>query len=106
MNKEAPGMPMRQWLFAMPALVPVTLFIATPYLTIVLMSVRSPSNVHIYGPGFTLQNYIRIVTDPLYLGLLADTLLYAAVTAAVCLVLAYPTALHLARPQSPWRGLL
>src|SRR5262249_49800323 len=106
MNKEAPGMPMRQWLFAMPALVPVTLFIAAPYLTIVLMSVRSPSNVQIYAPGFTLQNYLRIVGDRLYLGLLTDTLLYAAVTAAVCLVLAYPTALHLARTKSRMRGLL
>src|SRR5262249_35726927 len=37
---------------------------------------------------------------------LADTLLYAAATAAICLVLAYPTALHLARTKSRLRGLL
>src|SRR5262249_57711896 len=106
MNKEAPGMPMRQWLFALPALTLVTLFIAAPYLTIVLMSVRSPSNVQIYGPGFTLQNYLRIVSDRLYLGLLTDTLLYAAVTAPICLVFAFPHALHLSRTKSRLRGLL
>jgi putative spermidine/putrescine transport system permease protein len=105
-NKEPAGIPLRQWLLAMPALALVALFIAAPYLTIVVMSVRSPSNVQIYAPGFTLQNYLRIVSDRLYLGLLADTLLYAVVTAAICLVLAYPTALHLARTKSRLRGLL
>lgn len=106
MNKEPGGTPLRHWLFAMPALALVTLFIAAPYLTIVVMSVRSPSNVQIYGPGFTLQNYLRIFGDRLYLGLLTDTLLYAAITAATCLVLGYPTALHLARTKSRLRGLL
>jgi putative spermidine/putrescine transport system permease protein len=105
-NAETSRTPLRGWLLAMPALALVTLFIAAPYLTIVLMSVRTPSNVQIYGPGFTLQNYLRIVTDPLYLGLLTDTLLYAVITAAVCLLLAYPTALHLAGTKSRLRGLL
>ena len=106
MNGKSTDFPLRRWLLAMPALALVTLFIAAPYLTIVVMSVRSPSNVQIYGPGFTLHNYLRIVSDRLYLGLLTDTLLYAAVTAAICLVLAYPTALHLARTKSRLRGLL
>jgi putative spermidine/putrescine transport system permease protein len=106
MNREPNGLPLRQWLFAIPALALVTLFIAAPYLTIVVMSVRSPSNVQIYAPGFTLQNYLRIVGDGLYLGLLTDTLLYAAMTAAICLALGYPTALHLARTKSRLRGLL
>jgi putative spermidine/putrescine transport system permease protein len=73
-NKEPAGTLLRHWLLAVPALGLVTLFIAAPYLTIVVMSVRSPSNVRIYGPGFTLQNYLRIVGDGLYLGLLSDTL--------------------------------
>jgi putative spermidine/putrescine transport system permease protein len=105
-NREPTRLPLRHWLFAVPALALVTLFIAAPYLTIVVMSVRAPSNVQIYGPGFTLQNYLRIVGDGLYLGLLTETLLYAAITAAICLALGYPTALHLARTKSRLRGLL
>jgi putative spermidine/putrescine transport system permease protein len=105
-NRESTGLAPRHWLFAAPALALVTLFIAAPYLTIVVMSVRTPSNVQIYGPGFTLQNYLRIVGDGLYLGLLTDTLLYAAIAAAICLALGYPTALHLARTKSRLRGLL
>jgi len=106
-TKKPPSrVPLRHWLFALPALLLVSVFIAVPYFTIAVMSVRTPSNTQIYAPGFTLQNYIRIVGDHLYLGLLADTLLYAAITAAICLVLAYPTALHLARTKSHLRGFL
>jgi putative spermidine/putrescine transport system permease protein len=97
---------LRRWLLAAPALVLIVVFIAVPYLNIVVMSVRTPSSVQMYGPGFTLANYLRALGDRLYLGLLADTLLYAAITTAVALVLAYPTAFHLARTPSRWRGLL
>src|SRR5262249_7197295 len=44
-NGKSTDFPLRRWLLAMPALALVTLFIAAPYLTIVVMSVRSPSNV-------------------------------------------------------------
>src|SRR5262245_19959944 len=53
-------------------------------------------------PGFTIANYARALTDSLYLGLLADTLLYALATKSISLVLAFP----LARTESRWRGLL
>jgi putative spermidine/putrescine transport system permease protein len=106
MNQESSRIPLRRWLFALPALTLVALFIAAPYLTIAVMSMRTPSNTQIYAPGFTLQNYLRIIGDRLYLGILGDTLFYAVVTAAICLVLAYPTALHLARTKSRMRGLL
>src|SRR5262249_53965660 len=106
MKPKEIGVPPRRWLFAAPALILVTVFIAAPYLNIVIMSLRSPSNVQAFDPGFTLQNYIRVLSDWLYLGLLSDTLLYAAATVAISLPLAYPTALHLARTQARYRGLL
>jgi len=106
MKPKEIGVPLPRWLFAAPALILVTVFIAAPYLNIIIMSLRSPSNVQAFGPGFTLQNYIRVLSDRLYLGLLSDTLLYAAVTVAISLPLAYPMALHLARTQARYRGLL
>jgi putative spermidine/putrescine transport system permease protein len=106
MKRESTEISLPPWLFAVPALALVTVFIAVPYLNIAVMSVRTPSTSQIHGPGFTLENYVRVLGDRLYLGLLADTLLYAVVTAGVCFVLAYPTAFHLARTQSRWRGLL
>ncbi|MGH8702003.1 MAG: ABC transporter permease [Burkholderiales bacterium] len=97
---------MTRWLFALPALLMVVLFLLVPYLNIVVMSFRTPSPTAIYGPGFTIENYMRVLTDSLYLGLLGDTLRYAAVTTSICLVLGFPVAFHLARTDSRWRGLL
>jgi len=96
----------RRWLLALPALLTVLLFVLVPYLNIVILSFRTPSPTAIHGPGFTTANYTRALTDSLYLGLLADTLRYAGLTTAICLVLGFPVAAHLARTDSRWRGLL
>ena len=97
---------LRRWLLAVPAISLVVVFVLVPYVNIAVMSVRTPSPTATFGPGFTTRNYERVLTDPLYLGLLRDTLLFAAVTTVVCLGLGFPVALHLARTRSRWRGLL
>jgi putative spermidine/putrescine transport system permease protein len=96
----------RQWLLALPAMFLVFVFVLIPYINIAVMSVRTPSPTAIFGPGFTTRNYERVLTDPLYLGLLRDTLVFALVTTVICLGLGFPVALHLARTRSRWRGLL
>lgn len=46
-----------QWsLLVLPALVLVIVFLAVPYLNIVVMSFRNPSTSAPYAPGFTLLN--------------------------------------------------
>ena len=97
---------MKRWLLALPAVLMVALFVFIPYLNIVVMSFRAPSPTAIYGPGFTVENYVRVLTDSLYLGLLKDTLLFAVATTSICLVVGFPVAFHLARTDSRWRGLL
>ena len=97
---------MKRWLLALPAVLMVALFVFIPYLNIVVMSFRAPSPTAIYGPGFTVENYVRVLTDSLYLGLLKDTLLFAVATTSICLVVGFPVAFHLARMNSRWRGLL
>ena len=97
---------MKRWLYALPAVFMVVLFVLVPYLNIVVMSFRTPSATAIHGPGFTIDNYTRALTDSLYLGLLKDTLLFAFATTSICLVVGFPVAFHLARTNSRWRGLL
>jgi putative spermidine/putrescine transport system permease protein len=97
---------MRRWLFALPALLLVSLLLVIPYINIGIMSFRTPSTTAPYAPGFTIANYLRILGDSLYLSLLAETLLFAAITTVICVVLAFPVAFHLARTTSRWRGLL
>lgn len=96
----------RRWLFALPALLLVSLLVVVPYINIGIMSFRVPSTTAPYAPGFTIANYVRVLGDSLYLSLLAETLLFAAITTVICVVLAFPVAFHLARTTSRWRGLL
>ncbi|MBM3571738.1 MAG: ABC transporter permease [Alphaproteobacteria bacterium] len=95
-----------RWGLAAPALVTVAALILVPYVNIVIMSLRVPSTTRPYAPGFTLDNYARALTDGFYLELLADTLRLATTITALCLVIAYPAAYHLARTTSRWRGVL
>jgi ABC-type spermidine/putrescine transport system permease subunit I len=58
------------------------------------------------GEAFTLANYQRIATDPLYVNALLRTFGLSAATAAVCLVLGFPVAYVLARAHSRYVSLL
>ena len=93
-------------LLALPVLVTVAALIVVPYVNIVIMSFRTPSTTRPYAPGFTIDNYARALTDSFYLELLGDTVRLAVMITALCLVIAYPAAYHLARTTSRWRGVL
>jgi putative spermidine/putrescine transport system permease protein len=98
--------PSLRWLLALPTIATVAALIVLPYVNIVVMSFRTPSTTAPYAPGFTVNNYVRSLTDSFYLELLADTLRLAVTITAICLVVAYPAAYHLARTPSKWRGVL
>lgn len=93
------------WL-VVPALVLVGVFLLLPYLNIVVMSLRVPAVGAPHGPGFTLGNYGKVLTDGYYLGVLGQTVWLAAKTTLVCLLLGYPVARHLARTDSRFKGVL
>src|SRR5215510_11118249 len=56
--------------------------------------------------AFTLQNYVKFFTDPFYTNVLFTTLRVAAITTAICLLLAFPLAYVLARTESRYKHLL
>ena len=93
-------------LLLVPSLLYLTCFLIVPYINIIVMSFRTPARVGAYGPGFTLDNYLRIITDTYYLGVLWQTVYIGIVTALVCLILALPIAYNLARGNPRWTGLL
>lgn len=90
----------------LPSIIILICFFFLPYLTMVVMSFRVPSTSKAYEPGFTLDNYIKALTDPYYLGVLRDTLLFGLITTIICLALGYPVAYHLARTKSRYKGFL
>lgn len=89
-----------------PTLLYLIVFLVIPYVNIFIMSFRRPARVGAYEPGFTLDNYINALSDGYYLSVLGQTLAIGIVTAAICLVLAFPVAYNLARGNPRWTGFL
>lgn len=92
-------------LLFLPAALVLVVFLAIPYLNIVVMSFRVPGQGVPYAPGFTLANYAKLFADGFYIGQLANTLWIGATTTLACLIIGYPVAFQLARGSSWWRGL-
>lgn len=89
-----------------PTLVLLVGFLLIPYVNMLVMSFRNPSTRAIFAPGFTANNYLSALTDSFYLKVLWDTMVFGVFTTAVCLVIGFPVAYHLARTNSRFKGVL
>lgn len=56
--------------------------------------------------GFTLENYIRVLSDRLYLDVLFNTLRLSAIVTLACLFLGYPIAYFIAHSRSRFAPLV
>jgi len=83
-------------------------FLLLPYLNMVVMSFRNPSTRQVFAPGYTVGNYLDALLDSdlYYLQILWDTMVFGAMTTAVCLIVGFPVAYHLARTPSRYKGIL
>ncbi|MFN0039553.1 MAG: ABC transporter permease [Burkholderiales bacterium] len=108
---------MHRWLIGGPPLAYLLVFFAIPVLIMVVASVRNPGDFGGLAPIFveldgkrtlnlTTESYERFFTDFLYTALFLKSLAYAAITAVVCLVIAYPLAMLIARSPKKHRDLL
>ena len=110
MTASKPAQSKKSFRFALllPTMGLFTAFLLLPYLNMIVMSLRNPSTRQVFAPGFTLNNYLEALFDEdwYYLEILFDTMVFGIVTTAICLLIAYPVAYHLARTQSRFKGLL
>ena len=106
-----------KWLISGPPIVYLALFFAIPALIMVVASFRFPGELGGLAPlfgtgdpdelaGLTLENYQRFFTDAIYAELFFKSFCYAAVTTLLCLLLAYPLALIIARSAKRYREVL
>jgi spermidine/putrescine transport system permease protein len=107
----------QKWLISGPPLVYLLVFFAVPTLIMVLASLRFPGEFGGLAPlfgtgdpdelaGLTGENYGRFFSDPIYLQLFVKSFVYAAVTTAACLLIAYPLAMMIARSPRKYREVL
>jgi putative spermidine/putrescine transport system permease protein len=91
------GSPLTPLLLAAPATVLLVVFLVVPTLRMIAYSLSGTVEAGVYQPGWTLENYRRLVAVDLYGVVLWRTLRVAALASLVCVVLAYPLALAIAR---------
>jgi putative spermidine/putrescine transport system permease protein len=53
-----------------------------------------------------LARYIRLLTDPFYLRIIAETLILSTVVTIICIVIGYPVAYYLVRYGGRWSGII
>src|SRR3954467_4277762 len=113
----APHNRLHKWLISGPPLAYLIVFFAIPVLIMVLASFRNPGEFGGLAPllndesgsrqlDLTTESYGRFFGDFLYTQLFLKSLAYAGVTTLVCLVIAYPLAMLIARSPKRHRDLL
>ncbi|POZ61384.1 ABC transporter permease [Chromobacterium alticapitis] len=106
-----------KWALSWPPLLYLLLFFLIPSLIMLAAAFRQPGDYGGLAPLYlvedgqrvwqlTLDNFHRLVEEPLYLELFAKSAGYALTTTVVCLVMAYPLAWLIARSGKKYRDLL
>ena len=108
---------LHKWLVGGPPLAYLVIFFAIPVLIMVLASFRNPGEFGGLAPlineesgslqlDLTTENYHRFFSDFLYTRLFLKSIGYAALTTLICLVIAYPLSMLIARSAKKHRDLL
>lgn len=119
MNKEpkfARATRLTQWLFSGPPLLFLLLLVAAPGVIMVLASFRYPGEFGGLAPltssdpkvlqGLTLETYRFFFSDFIYAEIGIKSFFIALATTLICLLMAYPLALLIARSPRKRRGLM
>jgi putative spermidine/putrescine transport system permease protein len=99
----------RRWTAAAavaPASILVAIGIVLPIAILFRYSLNQFTPVKGMVDAFSVENYVKFVTDPFYLAVLWRTIRVAAICTAICVVLAFPMAYCLARTRSRFKNLL
>lgn len=92
------------WLFIMPALILLGLFMVFPILWSLWMSFQVGRGMNLQFGGLT--NIIRLTQDPVFLRALANTLIFLVIQVPVMIVLALAMAVALNSPRLCGRAIL
>ncbi len=117
MQNTAPGKGWSRYLLSLPPTVYLLLFFAAPTLIMLFASFRYPGDYGGLAPwilheggqwslDLTLENWQRLFGTTLYLRLFVKSIGYAVLTTLICMFLAYPLALMIARSSRKSRELL
>ncbi|NLC35403.1 MAG: ABC transporter permease [Alcaligenaceae bacterium] len=93
------------WMILAPGLLLIFGVMVIPLVDMAVISFREESFGQIL-PGFTLKNYIGLLTESANITLFVNTLLSAAAVTVLCALLGFPVAAAIVRAPAKWRGVL
>jgi len=94
------------WILVAPPVLYFLAFFVVPLLYLFFVSLHVPSQTELYGSRVTLDNYLRVATDPFYLRIIRRTLVAGLAVSGLTLLIAYPVALAMVRLPARRRSLL
>ena len=92
------------WLTA-PGLILFISMLGTPLLMTLILSFYGFDFTKGIQPGFTLGNYIEVLSDSYFHKIFLRTFLVSLVVTVVCILLGAPEAYILSRMRNPWKSL-
>lgn len=96
---------LRGWLLLSPLLLWMAAFVVAPTLIMLVYSFSQRDELGQVVFDFSLSSYARVF-DPTYLKILLRSVLYAAITTAICLAVGYPVAYFVGRAPARTRSKL
>jgi spermidine/putrescine transport system permease protein len=93
------------WLLLAPMLLWLAAFVVIPTGILAVYSFCQRDELGRVVFQFSTESYRRVL-DPVYLGIFARSVWYAAITTAVCVILGFPVGWFMARASESWRRRL
>ena len=103
MTQAASGRSLAPWLLMAPALVIVLVFFGVPMLYMLRMSFNLHEGQRLYVPGFTLEHYGQLFSNPLFTGAMWTTVKLALAASVATVIIGYAFALLVWLKPSGWR---
>ncbi len=105
-NPDATLKANQAWLLTAPLVLVLITFFALPVANFLQLSFRPSSPSAFAGPGFSLESFTRLLTDPYYGETLGQTLWIAVVATFVAFVLALPVAYMITKSSPKVKSVL
>ena len=93
------------WLLLSPLVAWAVAFVVAPAVIMLVYSFAHRGTLGGVVLGFTAENYAGVL-DPVYMRIVIRSIVYAAITTAICLGAGYPVAYVIGRADPRWRNLL
>ena len=105
-KKKAAKKHAETWLLLFPTLVIFVFFFLLPLFFLFITSFKTFDASRGIGDQWTLENYVKFLSDPFYLGVIWRTIKIGLVTTLIALVISYPVAFHISQAKGTVKNLL